>query len=132
MRLDDIFQFDHAEDVVSFGNDKRRRAAACHLLDARPDFGVERPSLHRDPIADRVERTLANLAAATGRAAHPRLRRERNNRELPGLERRRDEVEHTLRQNDNALPLRRLVAERCQQRRLRELVRRNAGDRMKR
>ncbi len=129
MGLDDVLELDHAENMPAFGDHERRRAAPRHVVDARLDLRVERASLHNDPGADGVDRALAQLAAMMGDAAHPRLRRERNDRELAGFERWGCDSEGALDQRDDALSLGSLVTKRRQQRGFGELLRRDAGNR---
>ena len=118
--LDDVLELDHAEHLRVAGDRQRRRAGAAEPVELGLELGRRLAALLADPAHDRVARALAQAGAVEVDAAHARLRRERDEVRVLGLELvLADAV--LLGEHDDRAALRRLVGQRGVLRRLGEL-----------
>ena len=80
--LDDVLQVDHAQQALAVAHRQRRSAGArnavAHVLEVARDLAAP----FHDERDDRVGGALSELATLEVDSAHPRVRRERNERRL--------------------------------------------------
>ncbi len=118
--------------LVRLHDDERRPAFSRDLRRRRAHRFGERAALRAHVGADRLRRALAELAVVHVDAAHPRLRRERDEDGAELADAALADLELLLRKDDDAATLGRLVGEGRELRRVGEVVLRDTGRGVKR
>ena len=128
--LDDVLQLDDAEDLRAVGHDQRSAPTLRDLLHGLLDSIGEAPSLGSNVGSDGIERALPELPLIDVDAAHPGLRRERDEGGSHLHHVSLANVEPLLRENDDAPALGRLVREGRELRGVRKIALGDVGCRM--
>ena len=127
--LDDVLQVDDAEHEVVLRDDERRAAGAGDRCRRSSSSSAgDAAALLLDEALDRVGGALAELLPFDVDAAHPRRRREGDERRLVLAELALAQAEPLLREHDDRAALGRLVGERRELRDLGQLGSRDAVD----
>ena len=120
--LDDVLELDHPEHPRALGDHERRRAAARDPVDVLGQIGRERAAAVLDVAPYRVGRALAVLETVQIDAAHARLGGEGDEVRIVAREVAAAQAVLLLREHDDRASLGRLVGERAELRRLRQLL----------
>jgi hypothetical protein len=119
--LDDVLEVDDAEDVVVAAHGQRRASLAADQVQLLLQLGGRAAALLFDVANDRVASPLAELVAVDVHPAHPRLGREGDEGGGVGVQLALTDAVLTLGEDDDRAPLRRLVGQRGELRRLGQL-----------